>query len=349
MQTATRDPNRQIVFNRADRTWTALYAGQIVQVGLARHAEAEQALDEYVYQHLRHHGAVPENDAPEPAPADIPIDPLSLYAPVGPFPLQPVTDAALERAYALFTSEYGDRPELLARTDRALALARNRSCWRIPAKGVLRVQGSLPGKRGEPPPTPGANPHVWYEVCDLPSDAPDAQSCETTRACMQHRIDPESGRELAPQPCPDHTYRTPLNGNQCKHLICRELIRLAQIFASEPAAAAPASVTVGGRILGLSLSIAYLSERPTTIQIAPGHLLLTVGAEPLHTIDLGGLVCTGVAAVELSTSALGKLWGAFRPLATRTPELEVRIDPRLPGVVLRADEFQALAYGWLRG
>ncbi|GAB4200621.1 MAG: hypothetical protein OHK0022_21870 [Roseiflexaceae bacterium] len=308
MQTATTatTPDRKIGYDKDTRTWTAYYQGEPIQFGCATPSEAQAARDAYLASHRRHHGALPTGEPlasqtePEPAttPDDLPIDPLTLYAPDGPYPDWEIAPDALERAYALFVGSFGDQPKVMDRAAKALALARDPDAWSIPEPGVLRVRGSRANQQ--------------YLVRDVPLEDQTA----SVRDCTQQRLDAE-GTVLHEQPCPDQATRTWVHGGQCKHTICRELIRLAQ-HLSRGAQATPATpeatVTLSGHLLGLALSIAYLAPAGTAaITIEIHDATLRVSAEGAHQVQLACEAGEGHGALQLTLDVLQQLWADLRP------------------------------------
>jgi len=295
---------RRVTFNKADRTWTAAYGDLVVKDGCARPSEAEQALDDYVFQHLRRHHTLPvtethvsEADAPETQgedTPDAPLDPLTLFAPVGPFPGWPIADGTLERAYALLLAEYGDRPKVMERAARALDLARDADAWSVPEPGVLCVRGSRPNQD--------------YLVRDLPVEG----GSDTMRDCTQQQLDASDQTVLKEQPCPDHTSRTHVHGGLCKHLICRELIRLAQHLSAAQATTEEASVTLTGQAFGLAFGIARLADNAAiTIQIHDDTLKIAAG--DAHTVQLRCDDGSGHGALALEAEVFQQFWSTLRP------------------------------------
>jgi hypothetical protein len=197
-------------------------------------------------------------------------------------------------AFALFLAEYGDRPKVMERAARALDLARDPDAWSVPEPGVLRVRGSRANQE--------------YLVRDLPVEGESA----SMRDCTQRKLDPSDDKVLEEQPCPDHTSRTHVHGGLCKHLICRELVRLAQHLSAAQATTEEASVTLTGQAFGLAFGIARLADNAViTIHIYDATLKIAAG--DAHAVQLRCDDGSGHGALALEAEVFQQFWSALRP------------------------------------
>jgi hypothetical protein len=303
-QQTTSTQDQPIRFNDSTERWAAYVGTTCVGDDFASPAEAQQARADYLILHPEEQPApdTEEQNALAIAALDEALEgtgethPLTLFAPIGLIPGLPITDGMLERAYAQFLAEYGDKPKVMDRAYRALTLAQNKDAWEIPQPGVLRVRGSRPNQR--------------YLVRDLRME----DQTDTVRDCTQQHLDSDSN-VLKQFPCPDHAGRMELHGGLCKHLICRELIRLAQIFsrmAAATSATAEAMVTLPTGFLGSMLSLVCFSgEDHISLTIDQSVLRVELGGK--HAVQLTAETGDGHCAMVFTRDVLHRLWTDLRP------------------------------------
>jgi hypothetical protein len=131
--TTDHDPRKQVIFNPADRDWTAQYDGQFVGV-FKRPSLARQALDAAGYAAARRESRVVEPFSPTD-------DPLTLYCSGGPQIGLPVSATSLDAALALFCTTY-EQPKLHERAQRARQLLDDPSRWEIMPDGAVQIVGT---------------------------------------------------------------------------------------------------------------------------------------------------------------------------------------------------------------
>src|SRR3712207_6532670 len=98
MQTVITNADKQFGYDPQSRSFFAHYLPTgYYRDGFACSSDAEAALDAYVYEQLQHQ---PSGRAPSQNSAGdgLVLDPLSLFANLGPYTNCPVTDIALEEA-----------------------------------------------------------------------------------------------------------------------------------------------------------------------------------------------------------------------------------------------------------
>lgn len=154
--------------------------------------------------------------APEPTPAAIPLgDPRQVFGALGgPDSAIPITDDDLAQAYAQLLIAYPDEPGNASIRDaarRAYALTLDRTRWVIQADGTVELIGSA-----------GDTYHVSDDLCTGPSWY-NRRTRQTSTICK--------GSIRA-------------GSSMCYHTIARELLRLAQTFATQPAQDVPQAATV---------------------------------------------------------------------------------------------------------
>lgn len=288
-------PSTGINYSPEQNSWYCFVDGQIVAEDFPSPIEARDALTRYEQLPPEPLDDIPAEDPAEDsdgamllndldALSEEPVDPLTLYHPLGPYPDQHVPKVALDRAYALFVAHYGHDEELVKRAVKARALANVASAWKVVEPGVVVVQGS----RGN-----------WYRVSTDPN-AP--------LACTQHRTIEAAETEQTGKACPDCIHRPGVNGGQCKHIICAELIRLAQCFVGTR----EATITLPGRLLGLALSVA-LRCGTQYVSFEVRSRLLQIAGQASHQMQL---ICDsgeGLCALALERSSLRTLWDDLRP------------------------------------
>jgi hypothetical protein len=192
---------KQVVYDRETGDYTLYLDDQFV--GYARtDTEGQTTLAMLITERLRH-GTCPCQPAPQPdAPvhdaADAADDPLLPYSGT-PFPDVAVDAGILQGAHAYFVAWYDDHGDagVRAGADKALDLLTTND-WVVLPDGTLDIVGS----RG-------------------------ARYLVTNEGCM---VKGKPGTW-----CPSFLFHQRSHGGQCKHLIARELVRLAQVMAGSTA------------------------------------------------------------------------------------------------------------------
>lgn len=296
--------DQPIRFNESSERWAAYIGTICVGEHFASPAEARQAQADYLVLHPEAQIApdTEEQIALATAALDEALEgtgethPLTLFAPIGLIPGLPIIDGMLERAYAQFLAEHGDKPKVMERAYRALTLALDKDAWDIPEPGVLRVRGSRPNQR--------------YLVRNLPME----DQTDTVRDCTQQHLDSDSN-VIKRFPCPDHAGRMELHGGLCKHLICRELIRLAQIFSRMAEAAfatRTAMATLRGGLFETALSLACISGE-TDILVEIHQTALRVESGGKHATHLTAQAGDGRCTITLTPEVVQTIWSNLRP------------------------------------
>jgi hypothetical protein len=304
-QIAPRQSKQEIGFDPDTERWYAHVGDVLVGDDFLSPAAAQRARDDYLILHPQVQPAPVAEEVIAQSRALLAAaleaagdtDPLTLYASVGPFPGLPIAPGALKRAYALVLMDHGDERAVMERARRALALAEDPDAWSIPESGVLCVRGSRPNQ--------------VYLVRTVPIE----DQNETIRECTQLQLDPSDNKMvLKEQPCPDHAKRVAATANLCKHLICRELIRLAQLLtyaAQATTATTTAEATLTAELVGSALNMACISKEPY-IQVEIDQALLRVEVGGKHATQLTAQEGDGHCTIQLSLEVVHDLWGRLR-------------------------------------
>jgi hypothetical protein len=324
-----------IGYNPTTQRWFACAGDVVIGEHFASPAAAERARADYLVLHPEEQPAPDVDDVIAQSRALLEAaleaagdtDPLTLYTPVGPFPGLPIAPGALERAYALILMDHGDERAVMERARRALALAEDPDAWSIPEPGVLRVRGSRPNQ--------------VYLIRNVPIE----EQNETIRECTQLQLDSSDPETvLKEQPCPDHAKRVATTANQCKHLICRELIRLAQLLthaAQATTVTAEAMVTLPTGFLGSMLSLVCFSgEDHISLTIDQSVLRVELGGK--HAVQLTAETGDGHCAMVFTRDVLHRLWTDLRPqlIQQREARAVCHIDRALATLCVAGPGFQ---------